>query len=242
MAEGRHGTSMITNCSRHFLPLCLPQTHFLFLKALFPQQVQTSSHLRAKNCQKICRFGSFTSLWLLPPATTSMLPGNMQGGDPVLAAIVGRAGGEMLRGIRLGQETKVESSYEDCRGFRYLGQWQDQEGSTSAGFHNDGQEFGVDGAKIPIPCHLGNTDVVVTLVGLDWLSVDMAELTGSHDFAAHGSCKRVNEELTPRDNDLERLPQCTFPCSPNSCPSQHASASDTQSCICATASACHSQA
>lgn len=85
-------------------------------------------------------------------------------------------------------------------GFRYLGQWQDQEGSTTTGFYHDGQEFGVDGAKISIPCHLGNADVVVALVGLDWLPIDMAELTGSHDFAAHGSCWRVKKKLSPRGN------------------------------------------
>lgn len=76
----------------------------------------------------------------------------------------------------------------------YLGQGQDQEGPSPTGFDNDGQEFGVDGAKIPIPGHLGDADVVVALVGLDRLAVDMAEFTGSHDFAAHGSCRRVARE------------------------------------------------
>lgn len=63
---------------------------------------------------------------------------------------------------------------------------QDQEGPASTGFHDDRQELGVDGAEGAVPRHLGHTDVIVRLLGLDRLAEDVAELALPHDAATHG--------------------------------------------------------
>lgn len=59
---------------------------------------------------------------------------------------------------------------------RYLVERENQEGSTPAGFHNDGHELGVDGTKGAVPGHPGHTDVIVALVVLGRLAEDMSEL------------------------------------------------------------------
>lgn len=66
-----------------------------------------------------------------------------------------------------------------------LREGQDQERSSSAGFNNDSQELGVDGAEGAVPRHLGDTDVIVALLGLDRLAKNVAKLTLPHDAATH---------------------------------------------------------
>lgn len=67
-----------------------------------------------------------------------------------------------------------------------LGDGQDQEGPSSAGFNDDRQELWVDGAEGAVPRHLGDADVIVGLLGLDRLAEDVAELALPHDAATHG--------------------------------------------------------
>ncbi len=66
-----------------------------------------------------------------------------------------------------------------------LREGQDQERSTSAGFNDDRQELWVDGAEGAVPCHLGNADVIVSLLSLDHLAEDVAKLALPHDAATH---------------------------------------------------------
>lgn len=63
---------------------------------------------------------------------------------------------------------------------------QDQKCSSSAGFNDDCQELGIDGAEGAVPCHLGHANVVVTLLSLDRLAKDVTKLTLPHDAATHG--------------------------------------------------------
>lgn len=67
-----------------------------------------------------------------------------------------------------------------------LREGQDQERSSSAGFNDDCQELWVDCTEGTVPCHLGNSDVIVTLLSLDCLAKDMAELALPHNTATHG--------------------------------------------------------
>lgn len=70
-----------------------------------------------------------------------------------------------------------------------LGDGQDQERSSSAGFNNDCQELWVDGAEGAVPRHLGDADVIIGLLGLDCLAEDVAKLALSHNAATHG-CRK----------------------------------------------------
>lgn len=78
-----------------------------------------------------------------------------------------------------------------------LGDGQDQERSSSAGFNDDRQELWVDGAEGTVPRHLGDADVIVGLLGLDRLAEDVAELALPHNAATHG-CGREGEVLLER--------------------------------------------
>lgn len=63
---------------------------------------------------------------------------------------------------------------------RYLVEREDEEGSTTAGFHDDGHELGVDGTKGAVPGHPGHPDVIVALVVLGRLAKDVSELADSN--------------------------------------------------------------
>lgn len=62
-------------------------------------------------------------------------------------------------------------------GLRYLVERKDQEGSSPAGFHDDGHKLGVDGTEGAVPGDPGHPDVIVALVVLDRLAKDVSELT-----------------------------------------------------------------
>lgn len=64
-------------------------------------------------------------------------------------------------------------------GIRYLAERKDQEGSSPAGFHDDGHELGVDGTEGAVPGDPGHPDVVVALVILGRLAEDVSKLTDS---------------------------------------------------------------
>lgn len=68
----------------------------------------------------------------------------------------------------------------------HLTQRKHHEGAAAAGVHDHGHEFGVDGAEVAVPGHLGDADVVVALVSLQGLAEDVAELAGPHDVPGHG--------------------------------------------------------
>lgn len=68
----------------------------------------------------------------------------------------------------------------------HLAQGQHHEGSPAAGVHNHGHKFGVDGAEVAVPRHLGDPDVVVALVRFGGLAEDVAELTVPNETPGHG--------------------------------------------------------
>lgn len=59
---------------------------------------------------------------------------------------------------------------------RYLVEREDKEGSAPAGFHNDGNELGVDRTEGAVPGDPGHPDVIVALVVLGRLAKDVSEL------------------------------------------------------------------
>lgn len=67
-----------------------------------------------------------------------------------------------------------------------LGQGQHHEGSPAAGVHNHGHKFGVDRAKVAVPRHLGDPDVIVALVSFGGLAEDVTELTVPDKTPGHG--------------------------------------------------------
>lgn len=69
---------------------------------------------------------------------------------------------------------------------------QDQECSSSTGLDDHRQELWVDRAEGTVPRHLGNTNVIVSLLGLDRLAEDVAKLALPHNAATHG-CGRGEE-------------------------------------------------
>lgn len=70
-----------------------------------------------------------------------------------------------------------------------LGDGQDQERSSSAGFDDDRQELWVDGTEGAVPRYLGDADVIVGLLGLHRLAEDVAKLALPHNAATHGCGK-----------------------------------------------------
>lgn len=83
----------------------------------------------------------------------------------------------------------------------HLAEWQDDEGSSSAGVHDHGHEFGVDGAEVAVPRHLGDPDVIVALVCLHGLAEDVAELAGSDDFPGHDELRRRRRGRSVREQE-----------------------------------------
>lgn len=76
----------------------------------------------------------------------------------------------------------------------HLAQGQHHEGSSTTGVHNHGHKFGVDGAEVAVPCHLGDSDVIVALVSFRRLTKDVTELTAPYDILEHGELERKNEK------------------------------------------------
>lgn len=68
----------------------------------------------------------------------------------------------------------------------HLAQGQHHEGSPTTGVHNHGHKFGVNGAEVAVPRHLGDSDVIVALVGLGGLAKDVAELAVPNETPGHG--------------------------------------------------------
>lgn len=88
---------------------------------------------------------------------------------------------------------EVETQQQTCvRVFplTHLGQGQHHEGSSATGIHNHGHKFGVDRAEVAVPCHLGDSDVIVALVSFQSLAKDVTELTGSYNPPGHGELER----------------------------------------------------
>lgn len=73
----------------------------------------------------------------------------------------------------------------------HLAQGQHHEGAPAAGVHNHGHKFGVDGAEVAVPRHLGDSDVVVALVGFGGLAEDVAELAVPDETPGHGGLGRA---------------------------------------------------
>lgn len=71
----------------------------------------------------------------------------------------------------------------------YLGQGQHHEGSSTAGIYNHGHKLRIDGAKVAVPGHLGDSDVIVALVRFHTLTKDVTELTGPHNLPRHGELR-----------------------------------------------------
>lgn len=95
----------------------------------------------------------------------------------------------------------------------HLGQGQHHEGSSATGVHNHGHKFGVDRAEVAVPCHLGDSDVIVALVSFQSLAKDVTELTGSYNPPGHGELERKqalicvpeacrNTSTTPKSHHL----------------------------------------
>lgn len=72
----------------------------------------------------------------------------------------------------------------------HLAQGQHHEGSSTTGVHNHGHKFGVNRAEVAVPCHLGDSDVIVALVSFHSLTEDVTELTGPHNLPEHGELER----------------------------------------------------
>lgn len=68
----------------------------------------------------------------------------------------------------------------------HLAHGQHHEGAAAAGVHDHGYKLGVNGAEVAVPRHLGDSDVIVALVGFQSLAKDVAELTGPHNLPGHG--------------------------------------------------------
>lgn len=68
----------------------------------------------------------------------------------------------------------------------HLVQGEDDEGSSAAGVDDHAHELGVDGAEVAVPCHLGDADVIVTLVSFQGLTKDVTELAAPHNLLGHG--------------------------------------------------------
>lgn len=80
----------------------------------------------------------------------------------------------------------------------HLVQRQHHEGSSTTGVHNHGHKLGVDRAEVAVPCHLGDSDVIVALVSFHTLTKHMTKLTGPHNLPGHGELwkkKKTEEEL-----------------------------------------------
>lgn len=80
-----------------------------------------------------------------------------------------------------------------------LAQGQHHEGSSTTGVHNHGHKFWVDGAEVAVPRHLGDSDVIVALVGFRSLTKDVTELTGPHNLPGHGERHKADDTAETHD-------------------------------------------
>lgn len=86
------------------------------------------------------------------------------------------------------QKWQLANSRRVLSGFllTHLAQRKHHEGAATAGVHDHGHEFGVDGAEVAVPGHLGDADVIIALISLEGLAKDVAELAGPYDVPGHG--------------------------------------------------------
>lgn len=90
---------------------------------------------------------------------------------------------------------------KQCPSSSYLVQRQHQEGSPTAGIHDDGHEAGVDGAEGAVPGDAGHADVVVALVVLHRLAKNVPEFALSY-HPPHRVCTGMKKErVTSRGKD-----------------------------------------
>lgn len=76
----------------------------------------------------------------------------------------------------------------------HLAQRKHHEGSPTAGVYNHGHKLGVNGAEIAVPGHLGDSDVIVALVGFHSLAKDVTELAGPHNLSGHGELRKNEKQ------------------------------------------------
>lgn len=84
------------------------------------------------------------------------------------------------------QVCKAKNGFKRKQQVTHLAQGQDHEGSPTTGVHNHGHKFGVDGAKVAVPRHLRDSDVIVALVSFRGLAKDVTELTVPNKTLEHG--------------------------------------------------------
>lgn len=75
----------------------------------------------------------------------------------------------------------------------HLAQRQHHEGSPSTGVHNHGHKFRVNGAKVAVPRHLRDSDVIVALVGFHGLAEDVTELAVPNETSGHGGLEAIRK-------------------------------------------------
>lgn len=78
----------------------------------------------------------------------------------------------------------------------HLAQGQHHEGPSATGVHNHGHKFGVNRAEVAVPCHLGDSDVIVALVSFHGLTKDVTELAGPHHLPEHGELEPKQRKRT----------------------------------------------
>jgi len=72
---------------------------------------------------------------------------------------------------------------DDFEGASHLADGNDEEGPSSAGFDDNGDEFGVDRTEAGVPRHAGHPHVVDAVLGFPRLGKDVAELALPDDTA-----------------------------------------------------------
>lgn len=94
----------------------------------------------------------------------------------------------------------------------HLAQRKHHEGAAAAGVHDHGHEFGVDGAEVAVPGHLGDADVIIALVSLEGLAEDVAELAGPHNVPGHGGLESGEDTQRPSYVILKTLEKLSCEC------------------------------
>lgn len=90
----------------------------------------------------------------------------------------------------------------------HLVQGQHHEGSSAAGVHNHGHEFGVNGAEVAVPRHLGDADVIVALISFQSLTKDVTKLTASHNLPGHGELETIGDRTLCVQSQRGAKPRC----------------------------------
>ncbi|KAG9350020.1 hypothetical protein JZ751_026373 [Albula glossodonta] len=69
------------------------------------------------------------------------------------------------------------------------------ESTPSAGIHDHGDKLWIDGAEVTVPGHLGDPDVIVTLICLHSLTKNMTELTSPDHLPGHCDLQRKEKTI-----------------------------------------------